>query len=142
MPSFTPTDRCPCGTGETYGTCCGRWHTAFNTAGSLSAPSPEALMRSRFTAFAVGDAPYLLATWHRSTRPERLELDEHLRWYRLDILGASGGVFDTSGTVQFAAYYRSVPGTPEDERVRGVQQETSRFVKEGGSWFYLDGEVA
>lgn len=99
-------------------------------------------MRSRFTAFAAGNEPYLLATWHPSTRPASLELDPTLRWYRLDILATSGGIFDSTGTVEFAAYYRSEPGTPEDERVRGVQREKSRFERVNGEWMYVDGEVS
>lgn len=134
--------RCPCGTGETYGACCHRYHAEYEATGQLTAPAPEALMRSRFTAFAVADAPYLLATWHPSTRPASLDLDQTLRWYRLDILGTSGSVFETTGTVHFAAYYRSTPGTAPDARVKGVQEENSRFVKEAGSWFYLDGDMA
>lgn len=143
MKSMTDLDtRCPCGTGETYGSCCYRYHGQYAETGDLTAPTPEALMRSRFTAFAVADTAYLLASWHPSTRPASLELDETLRWYRLDILGTSGSVFDSSGTVHFAAYYRSIPGAAPDEQVKGVQEENSRFTKEGGSWFYLDGEVA
>lgn len=98
-------------------------------------------MRSRFTAFAVNRTDYLLATWHPSTRPATLELDDTLRWYRLDIEDAHGGVFDTQGRVRFAAYYRSAPGVPSEEKTKGVQRENSRFVKEEGAWFYLDGEV-
>lgn len=96
-------------------------------------------MRSRFTAFAISDADYLLASWHESTRPTSLDLDETLRWYRLDIEDAAGGVFDTTGTVQFAAYYRSLPDIPAEEKVKGVQRERSRFVRENGAWFYVDG---
>lgn len=134
--------RCPCGSGETYGGCCGRYHAPFAQTGQLRAPSPEALMRSRFTAFALGLADYLLASWHPSTRPASLELDQQLRWYRLDILSRAGGPFDSVGTVEFAAYYRSVPGLPENQRVHGVQTEVSRFTKEKGVWYYLDGEVS
>lgn len=134
-------DRCPCGTGEIFGACCGRFHHAFAEGSGIAAPTPEALMRSRFTAFAAGNEPYLLATWHPSTRPASLELDPTLRWYRLDILATSGGVFDSTGTVEFAAHYRSQPGTPEDERVRGVQREKSRFERVNGEWMYVDGEV-
>lgn len=137
-----PDTRCPCGTGETYGACCGRYHTHFAQTGDLIAPTPEALMRSRFSAFAVGLPDYLLASWHPSTRPASLDLDGSLRWYRLDILSTAGGPFDSTGGVEFAAYYRSVPGTPEDERVRGVQTEVSRFTKDGGAWYYVDGEVS
>ncbi len=90
-------------------------------------------MRSRFSAFAVSDPDYLLATWHPSTRPAELELDAERRWYRLDILSTSGGSpFETAGTVEFEAYYRSPGGA-------GSQHEVSRFVREDGRWFYLDG---
>jgi SEC-C motif-containing protein len=89
-------------------------------------------MRSRFSAFAVGDVPYLQATWHASTRPATLELDGDVRWYRLDVIRtAQGGPFETSGTVEFEAFYRSPSGP-------GSQHELSRFVREGGHWFYVD----
>ena len=71
----------------------------------------------------------------------------HLNWrmisagIALDILGASGGPFDASGTVEFVAYYRSVPGVPAEERVKGSMHELSRFEKVGGAWFYVDGDV-
>lgn len=74
-------DRCPCLSGETYGACCGPLHR-----GARTAATAEALMRSRYSAFAVGDARYLLATWHPSTRPSSLELDPDQVWRRLDVL--------------------------------------------------------
>jgi SEC-C motif-containing protein len=90
-------------------------------------------MRSRYSAFAVGDAGYLLATWHPSTRPAALDLDPGIRWLRLDILGRTGGgMLDSVGTVEFTARYRMGPGRA------GEQHERSRFVREGGRWFYLD----
>ena len=136
-----PAAACPCGLGLPHDECCGRWLSAHASHGTLGAPTAEALMRSRFTAFATGNVPYLLASWHPSTRPDSLDLDSSLRWYRLDILGSTGGVFDTTGTVKFAAYYRSAPGTDPKRRVKGVQQENSRFEKLNGRWLYLDGEV-
>ena len=139
---YDPQTRCPCTSGEVYGACCGRYLGEFAASGTLGAPTPLALMRSRFTAFALHDAPYLLASWHPHTRPAELTLDETLRWYRLDILGSSGGPFDAAGTVEFAAYYRSVPGTPAEERVKGAMHEKSRFEKANGTWYYLDGEVS
>lgn len=121
--------RCPCLSGLTWGECCGPLHR-----GDRLAPTAVQLMRSRFSAFAVGDAHYLLRTWHPSTRPESLDLDTDIRWYRLDIdRTEAGGPLDATGVVAFTAHYRG----PES---RGVQHETSRFVREGGAWFYLDGE--
>ncbi|MFL0712762.1 MAG: YchJ family protein [Microcella pacifica] len=88
-------------------------------------------MRSRFSAFAVGHADYLLESWHPSTRPAALELDSELRWYRLDITERSGGgPLDSEGTVEFEAHYRSPAGA-------GSQRGNSCFVLEDGLWNYL-----
>lgn len=88
-------------------------------------------MRSRFSAFALGDVSYLLRSWHPSTRPTSLELDPGLRWYRLDIVRTEkGGPFDRDGIVEFEAYYKGADV--------GMQHEVSRFVREGGTWFYVD----
>jgi SEC-C motif-containing protein len=113
---------CPCGTGQPYDACCGRLHR-----GEAQAPTAEALMRSRYSAFAVGDSAYLLRSWHPSTRPASLQLGR-TRWLSLEVVSASGGLFDTEGTVEFRATHDS-----------GVMQERSRFVKEQGRWLYLDG---
>lgn len=87
-------------------------------------------MRSRFSAFAVGDADYLLATWHPSTRPAELTLDADMRWYRLDILDrVAGGPLDATGIVEFEAFFR---GTEP-----GSQRERSTFAREAGRWLYL-----
>lgn len=123
--------RCPCQTGLTYGECCGPLHTGSRVAGTA-----EALMRSRYAAFAVGDASYLLQTWHATTRPVVLELDPEQRWRRLDVLATrGGGPFDDDGVVEFVATFRSGSGA------RGRLHEVSRFVREGGRWFYVDGDV-
>lgn len=128
MPA-TPT-RCPCLSGLPYAECCGPLHR-----GERTAPTAEALMRSRFSAFAVGDAAYLRATWHRSTRPTDVDLDPDVRWRRLDVLATSaGGPFDTAGTVEFRATYRDADGP-------GTLHEVSRFVREDGAWSYVDGSV-
>ena len=90
-------------------------------------------MRSRYSAFAVGDAGYLLATWHPSTVPDDLDLDPEIRWRRLDVLTTTaGGPFDSEGTVEFRATYRDPDGT-------GALHERSRFVRVAGAWSYLDG---
>lgn len=160
-PGLAESARCPCLSGETYGNCCGRFHSAVsNSAVSNSAvfqntvfqngeaqngdaypPTAERLMRSRFSAFAVGDARYLLATWHPSTKPATLDLDAATRWSRLDILATSrGGLLDTEGTVEFRAHYRPAVGSQAGGA--GSQHEVSRFVRERGRWYYLDGVVA
>ncbi|MGV8978165.1 MAG: YchJ family protein [Cellulomonas sp.] len=121
------TTRCPCLSGETYDACCGVYHR-----GDDLPATAELLMRSRYSAFAVGDLEYLAQTWHTCTRPSDLSLDDSLRWYRLDILGATRGqAHDTEGTVEFRAFYRSADGP-------GRVDEVSSFVREAGGWVYLD----
>lgn len=84
-------------------------------------------MRSRYSAFALGNAPYLLATWHPTTRPTSLVLDGDVRWQRLDIHDrVGGGPLDSAGIVEFEAHYRG-----------GSQRERSEFVREAGRWFYV-----
>ncbi|MFD4421482.1 YchJ family protein [Agromyces sp. NPDC058484] len=128
FPQLRSSDRCPCLSGDTFGECCGRL-----LEGVTQAPTAVQLMRSRYSAFVVGDAEYLLATWHPSTRPHTLELDPAMRWYRLDIVRREGGgPLDRDGIVEFRAYYR------DGERgERGEQQETSTFVRDGGRWRYV-----
>ncbi|MEU7589669.1 YchJ family protein [Micromonospora sp. NPDC049230] len=120
---------CPCGSGQAYADCCAPVH-----GGDAQAPTAEALMRSRFSAFALGDTGYLLRSWHSSTRPQVLDLSPGQRWTRLEIVDAErGGLLDTTGTVTFHAHYRDA-GRP------GTMTERSRFVREDGRWVYLDGD--
>lgn len=89
-------------------------------------------MRSRYSAFAVGDSDYLLRSWHPSTRPPALEIDDDVIWLRLIIESTEfGGPFDREGFVTFTAIGRSSEG-------RFEQTERSRFVREG-QWTYVDG---
>ncbi|WP_161790153.1 YchJ family protein [Streptacidiphilus carbonis] len=127
---------CPCGFGKPYGECCGPFHAATTPEpGRAPVPAPataELLMRSRYSAFAVGDTAYLLRSWHSSTRPPLLALDPEQRWLGLEVLGSGeGGPFHLAGTVEFRA--RFAEGGEE-----GVLHEHSRFIREGGMWVYLD----
>ncbi|MEQ4519218.1 YchJ family protein [Pseudarthrobacter sp. B907] len=118
---------CPCLSGEQYEDCCGRYHR-----GEAAAPTAEQLMRSRYSAFVVLDADYLLRTWHPDTRPAALELDPAMQWRRLDIVsGSRGGPLDTEGTVEFKAYFRH-------DGEAGVHHEISRFRREERRWYYVD----
>lgn len=132
-PGLDPAARCPCGSGDTYGGCCRPLHRG------RAAPTAEALMRSRFSAFALGDEAHLLRTWHPGTRPSSVDLDPDLRWHRLDINGATGGgPFEEWGTVDFTAHYRPRSGT---QGPKGAQRENSRFRRVDGRWLYLDGAL-
>jgi SEC-C motif domain protein len=113
---------CPCGLPSSYDACCGRLHR-----GEVAAPTAELLMRSRYSAFAVGDADYLHATWDPRTRPRRVELDPGDRRTLIKVLGATGGgLFDSTGTVRFRAHHGG-----------GVVAEDSAFRREGGRWLYV-----
>ncbi|WP_245613895.1 YchJ family protein [Knoellia sinensis] len=97
---------CPCGgrpEGATLAACCGPY-----LAGEAWPPEPEAVMRSRYTAYATGDADHVFRTWHPATRPSEVDLDPAIRWTGLDVLSASGD--DTEGTVEFAAHWLSGDG--------------------------------
>lgn len=123
---------CPCGTGEPLANCCGPLHDG-RGSGRVTAATAEQLMRSRYTAFAVGHVTYLLASWHPSTRPDSLVLPDDLEWRRLEVLRTTaGGEQDDHGTVEFVAHHWD-PTLLE----RGAQRETSTFVRERGQWFYV-----
>ncbi|WP_327693819.1 YchJ family protein [Streptomyces sp. NBC_00459] len=117
---------CPCGLAETYEKCCGRFHR-----GEAAAPTAEALMRSRYSAFVRRDEPYLLRTWHPRTRPVGVEFDPGTRWTGLEVVAAGDGTaFHTTGTVTFRASYRG-----------GSLAERSRFERVDGAWVYVDGDI-
>jgi SEC-C motif domain protein len=84
-------------------------------------------MRSRYSAFALGLEPYLLTSWHPSTRPGSVDLGDGVVWRRLQIVDAAEDV------VEFRASYRTPAGV-------GLLHERSRFVREDGRWFYVDGD--
>lgn len=117
---------CPCGSGKATDDCCGRYHAG------AAAPSAEALMRSRYSAYVLKNSLYLHDTWHPSTRPADLDIShDETPWQRLQIIAtAKGEEDDNEGVVEFAACYQG-----------GQLHERSRFVREGGRWFYLDGEL-
>lgn len=92
-------------------------------------------MRSRYTAYALGNEPYLLNTWHASTRPVSLKLDEPpvLKWIGLKVLRHEQQD-DNHAIVEFVARYKL------NGRAYKLQ-EASRFLKEDGRWFYVDGDM-
>lgn len=121
---------CPCGSGLDYSGCCEPLHLG------SAAETAEALMWSRFSAFALGLDAYLLSSWHPSTRPATLELDEGTVWRKLQLVDTvAGAPGEETGVVEFRASYRGADGAA------GVLHERSRFVRADGRWVYLDGEV-
>ncbi|HZG91771.1 MAG TPA: YchJ family metal-binding protein [Pseudonocardia sp.] len=98
-------------------------------------PTAAALMRSRYSAFVLGLDAYLLESWHPSTRPADLDLDDRVTWRRLQIVDTvAGGPDHAEGVVEFRASYRTPTGT-------ALLHERSRFVHQDGRWYYLAGEV-
>ena len=131
-----PPQACPCGRADAkarpvpFASCCGRYLA--DLAGT-PAPDAEALMRSRYSAFVLQDAPYLLATWHPSHRPAELAFERGLRWLGLDV----------REHVQHDAAHAQVEFVARS-RLGGRAQrlhERSRFVCEDGRWYYLDGDM-
>lgn len=123
---------CPCDLGRPNAECCSRYRDASSPL-HLLAPDAAALMRSRYSAFAADDRAYLLATWHPSTRPALLEdPPPGLRWLGLELRRHQAD--GDRATVEFVARSKLAG--------RAMRlHELSRFVREGGRWYYVDGEL-
>ena len=121
---------CPCGSTKPYTDCCAHY-----VDGSEPAPTAEALMRSRYTAYTLRSEDYLLATWHPSTCPASLGLAEEVatKWIALEVKRHEQQDAGHA-IVEFIACYK-VNG-----RAHRLH-EVSRFVREVGKWFYVDGDV-
>ncbi|MDR7047729.1 SEC-C motif-containing protein [Duganella sp. 3397] len=132
---------CPCG-GPALATCCGPY-----IEGAAIAPTAEALMRSRYTAYGQRNEPYLLATWHASTRPTEplFGAEEKLHWLGLEVKSSlrlrqrkAEHADEERDTVEFVARFK-VGGRAER------LHEVSNFVREADPadgalrWFYVDG---
>lgn len=120
-------DHCPCNPLKLFKNCCKPFLTHTQIA-----PTPKALMQSRFSAYATGQTDYLLATWHPSTRPQSVDLSQSPKWLTLQIIHTSSQ--GNHGIVEFKATYMA-------ENNSGTLHETSRFSKEKGQWFYIDGDL-
>jgi len=122
---------CPCGSDADYEDCCGPCHQS-----PLKAPTAEALMRARYSAYAMGNRDFVLQTWHPDTRPAQLDLEANNVWKGLVIHKIiNGGPNDTEGMVEFTAMLVS-SGTPAQIR------ERSQFLRGPMGWQYVDGELA
>ena len=135
------TDPCPCGrqlAGRPLAleACCGRYVDHFDTT---PAPDAESLMRSRYTAFVLERADYLLATWAAAKRPSQVRFDPGAKWLGLEVRAFKESDSDSDSdhaTVEFVARQREATG-------RAIRlHERSRFVRENDRWYYLDGDIA
>lgn len=128
-------DTCPCGSNKKLEDCCGA------VIRGTSAKTALALMRSRYTAYCLGEAQYLHDTTHSRHRAEHKVEGIHQwakenQWTKLEIVSVEhGSVSDTRGIVEFKAYYTDSAG------INQVHHERSNFLKEEGKWYYLDGKI-
>lgn len=120
---------CPCGSGRPFDECCGP------VLAGAPATTAEALMRSRFTAFSLGDIVHLERSWAPETRPAVVTIDPAQRWVRLEVIDTvRGRQLDVEGVVEFRAHF-------ERHGKAGIRAERSRFRREAGRWVYTDGEA-
>lgn len=122
--NFKDLELCPCGSKKLYRDCCEPLHKG------APASSAEALMRSRFSAFALQLSDYLRDSWHPITRPEQLELEPETQWKRLEILNSNNDA--EQGDVHFKAYYC-------EHGKWYLLEENSKFLFENGHWLYHSG---
>ena len=126
---------CPCGTGKDYSECCEPY-----ISGRQNAPTAEALMRSRYSAYAVHAIDYIMETCDEDSKnqinyKETKDWSEKSQWLGLKILSTDkGGPLDTEGAVEFEAVY-------ERDRLKDIHHEQARFIKKNDKWFYKDGNV-
>jgi SEC-C motif-containing protein len=123
------TTPCPCGSGRTHADCCGPY-----LAGAARPPTAEALMRSRYCAYALGRMDYLRETWHPNTRHADFGDSQPVQWLGLQIRATEGGgPDDKTGKVEFVARYK-IGG-------RAYRlHEISDFARVQGRWYYMLGE--
>ena len=127
---------CPCGRLASpekplaFEQCCGRF---INDFAETPAPDAESLIRSRYSAFVLQRADYLLATWHSSQRLATIEFDPSVKWLGLEVR-QHRILYATHAEVEFVARQKS-PGSPALRL-----HERSRFLYEGGRWYYLLGD--
>ncbi len=122
---------CPCGSGKKYLMCCGIYIES-----ETPAPSPETLMRSRYTAYHDVNLDYIAATMQPPASEgfdaaSSREWAKTAKWVKLEVLNSSEN--NEHGTVEFIAHYL------QNNKPRFIR-ELSEFRKENGCWYYVDGK--
>jgi len=137
MKALAASAPCPCGrtVGQgkaskplSYGNCCGRW-----LEGAALPPDAESLMRSRYSAFVLERAAYLLQSWAASHRPASIEFEPGVKWLGLEVR-QHRHTGEATAEVEFVARQKPLSGPA----VR--LHERSRFVREDSRWLYVDGD--
>jgi SEC-C motif-containing protein len=127
---------CPCCSGLAYEECCAPYLDGKNIA-----PTAEALMRSRYSAYATGNIDHIRRTMHRSARSQFDEesarnWSTQSEWLGLEIVSAKGGgPDDTEGSVEFVARYKRVSAEE-------THHEIAQFKRENGKWYFVSGKIA
>ncbi|MCM3696432.1 YchJ family protein [Microbacterium oleivorans] len=121
-----PDALCPCGR-RAFAACCGP------VLDGVPAETPEDLMRSRYTAFALADARHLADTWWPATRPDDVSVDDGTSWLGLEVLRSETTPDGRTGRVAFRARWRDT-ATGESR----LLEEDSRFLRRAGRWYYAD----
>ena len=127
---------CPCGSGRAYAECCEPY-----ISGAQNPPTAEALMRSRYSAYAEHAVDYIIDTCIKNGKDDidykqTKAWSEQSKWLGLKIISVEkGGPADTEGTVEFEAAY-------ERDGLKDVHHERARFKKQQDRWLYENGEVA
>ena len=133
---------CPCGTQKHYTDCCQPY-----LDGHASAPTAEALMRSRYTAYSKNNLHYLIQTQHPTTRkkndPTTLKQTfQTTHWISLTIVKAQQGQpHHKRGIVEFIATHQEKSRNPKQQPTLTQLHERSRFIQENDHWFYVDGDL-
>ena len=125
---------CPCNSNKPYSLCCGPYHK-----GKVQAPTAEALMRSRYSAYVTNNAQYVYRSWDKNTRPplKVLRVDSSQEFIKLEIINTTaGGSEDETGTVEFIASYILKDSSKDREIYQ--HHENSYFVKQNNRWFYVN----
>lgn len=120
---------CPCGSAQNYSDCCGKIHS-----GREAAQDAEALMRARYSAFALQNIDFIYNTFHPTTRrfqnkKEIATWAQACKWIHLEIIRS------TVNTVEFKAHYLDEEGQPH------IHHEKSTFKMLNKQWFYVDGKI-
>ena len=129
---------CPCGSKALFSECCKPF-----IQDDSKPEHCEQLMRSRYTAYSMGEADYLIKTWHPSkqnslNRDELLQSSKETQWLRLDILNSGqSGLF---GTVEFKAFFKNKVAPQVTSDTFNCLHEVSRFEKIDDQWLYVDGD--
>jgi len=129
------TQACPCGSGQDYGQCCGPI-----LAGERPAATAEALMRSRYSAYVVGQLDYLFDSLHPDHRNDMdmaatRRWAEGATWLNLQVVDReAGGEDDERGVVEFIATFK-------EKGVIKPHRERANFQRQDGVWYYVDGEI-